>query len=129
MNIKVISRLYKYYLTQLPNIILVLIGASLILIFKNLPYINLIILNLDPIFSVILLLWIVYYFSNKPSSIKILKLSLIIIVIACVLVLLRSMDLANFIAPVFYLMILTVSIKELLALKGVVKKQKDVFND
>lgn len=107
---------------------LFLVGASLILLLKDVPYVNLIILNLDPVFSVILLLWLAYYFTNKPSSIRVLKIALIILIIDCLLVLLRSMKIAEFIAPIYFVMIFTISIKELLGLRGILKKQPELFD-
>src|SRR3990167_8229265 len=99
---KIFLKLYSYYLKHFPEIMLFLIGASLILLLKDVPYVNLIILNLDPVFSVILLLWLAYYFTSKPSSIRVLKIALTIIIIDCLLVLLRSMKIAEFIAPIYF---------------------------
>lgn len=126
---KIISKLHKYYLKHFPDIMLFLIGASLILLLKDVPYVNLIILNFDPVFSVILLLWLAYYLTSKPSSIRVLKIAIIIIIIDCLLVLLRSMKIAEFVATIYFVMIFTISVKELLNIRGIIKKQPNLFND
>src|SRR3989344_3487010 len=122
---KIILKLHNYYTTHLPDIVLFLVGDYLIFISKDVPYINLVILNLDPVFSVILLLWLVYYFRNRPSSARVLTISLIILVIDTFFSLLRTMEIAELAAPVSFVMIFTVAIKELLAFKGILRQQPD----
>lgn len=124
---KILLKLYKYYNTHLPDSVLFFVGAYLIFLLKDVPYINLVILNLDPIFSVMLLLWLLYYFRNKPSSVRVLKIALIILAIVCLLVLLRTMEIASIIASISFVMIFTAAIKELVSFKGIMKNQPNLF--
>jgi len=118
-----IKKIYELYKKYLPDILLLITVFFLIFFASNIPYINLIIVNIDPLLTSIVAVWILFYLLKTPDTKKIMISALVIFLINYILVLLHREKIAELLSSLSFSMIFTAAIVELVNLKNKLKKE------
>ena len=122
MNI--IKKLYNLYKQYLADILLLILVFFLVYFARNIPYLNILILNIDPLLTGVVIVWIIYYLIKTPSASRIMKFALILFVSNYFLVLINRVQIAELLSSLSFSMIFTAIIVEILRLKRELKKEK-----
>lgn len=119
---KLPNKMYELYRNYLPDILLVITIIALIFYASNIPYINLIIISLDPLLTSVVAVWIIFYLLKAPSAKQTMIWALILFVVNYPLVLAHKEKIAELFASLSFAMIFTAAIVELIRLKKSLKK-------
>lgn len=118
---KLPNRIYEFYKTHLHDILLLIVVFLLVFFARNIPYINLLIINLDPFLISIVMLWVIFYFLKTPSPTRVIKAALIIFVLSYFFVLFRRQYVAELFSSLSFVMLFTAAIVDAIKLKKSLK--------
>ncbi len=114
-------RLYKLYKEHVADIILVVLIFFLVYLIKYIPYLNIFILNFDPVLSGIVVAWIIFYLILKPEISKIIMWALLIFIINYFFLIFNQSKIGEIFASLTYAMLFTAVILEVKKLKNQIR--------
>ena len=117
------KKIYELYKKYLPDVLLLVVVFFAIFFARNIPYINLLIVSIDPLLTSVVVVWIVFYLLKTPNTRQIMIWALILFVVNYFLVLVHREKVAELFASLSFSMIFTAAIVELIKLKSKLKKE------
>ncbi len=116
---KFFQKFYNLYTKHLPDLLIIATIFTLVYLTQYIPYLNIFILNFDPLLSGIVIAWVIFYFIVKPQTSKIITWSLFIFLISYIFLIFNQPKGGEILASLTYAMIFTAVIIEVRRLKKI----------
>lgn len=121
-----VKNFYHLYKKHLPDVIMVIFIFGFVYAAQYIPYLNIFILNFDPITTAVVVLWILFYLIVTPSMNKIIVWGMIIFVSSSFFsAILYQVKVAEAFASLTYSMLCTVIIIKIFELRRDLKTNKN----
>lgn len=113
-----IRKFYELYKKHLADVIFVSVFVIIIYSIQFIPYLNILIVNFDPVLSSIVGAWIIFYIITTPKTVKMIVWALAILAFDYVFVAaFYQLKIAEMLATLSFAMLLTAAIVEIVKLR------------
>lgn len=124
MSVSSIRKFYELYKKHLADVIFVFVFVVIIYSIQFIPYLNILIVNFDPVLSSIVGAWIIFYIITTPKTVKIFVWALGIFIADYIFVAaFYQVGIAEMLATLSFTMLFTAVIVEIVKLRKIFQNE------